>query len=70
MIIFEAMLVPGRFFSGVQSFKAPTWAAGPARSKLSEEPEDDEHGNSERLGAEFNASHTKWPLKGEVDDHF
>ena len=64
MIIFEAMLVPGHFSSGVQSSKAPTWAAGSAGSKLSEEPEDDEHGNSERLGAEFNTSHTKRPLAG------
>ena len=34
MIISEAMLVPGRFSSGVQSSRAPTWAAGPARSRL------------------------------------
>ena len=64
MIIFEAMLVPGHFPSGVKSSKAPAWAAGSAGSKLSEEPEDDEHGNSERLGAEFNISHTKRPLAG------
>ena len=63
-IIFEAMLVRGHFPSGEQSPKAPTWAAGSARSKLSEEPEDDEQGNSERLGAELNASHTKRPLVG------
>ena len=65
MIMFEAMLMPGRFSSGAQSSKAPTWAAGPARSNLGEEPEDDEHGNSERLGAEFNTSHTKRPLAGQ-----
>ena len=65
MIIFEAMLVPGPFPSGMQSSKAPTWAARPAGSKLSEEPEDDEHGNSERLGGvELNSSNTKRPLAG------
>ena len=62
MIIFEAMLMPGHFSSGVQSSKTPTWAVGSAGGKLSREPEDDEHGNSERLEAEFNTSHTKWPL--------
>ena len=31
-------------------------AAGSAGDKLSEEPEDDEHGNAERLGAERNTS--------------
>ena len=49
MIIFEVMLVPRRLSSGVQSSKAPTWAAGSAGCKLSEEPEHDEHGNSERF---------------------
>ena len=42
MITFGTMLVPGRFPSGVQSSKAPTWAAGSAGSLLSEEPKDDE----------------------------
>ena len=65
MIIFEAMLVPGRFSSGVQSCKAPDWAAGFAGRKLSEESEDNEHGNSERPGAELNTSHTKRPLAGQ-----
>ena len=67
MIIFEAMLVPGHFSSGVQSSKARTRrrvAAGSAGDKLSEEPEDEEHGNSERLGAECNTSRTKRPLAG------
>ena len=64
MIIFEAMLVPGRFASGAHSSKAPAWAAGSAGKKLSEEPEGDEDGNSERLGAEFSTSHTKRPLAG------
>ena len=58
------MLVQGRFSSGVQSSRAPTWAAGTAGGKLSEEPEDDENGNSERLGAEFSTSRTKRPLAG------
>ena len=62
MVIFEAMRVPGHFSSGVQSSEAPTWAVGPEGSSLSEEPEDDEHGNSERLGAECNPFRTKWPL--------
>ena len=62
MITFGTMLVPGRFPSGVQSSKAPTWAAGSAGSQLSEEPKDDEHNNSERLGAERSTSGTKRPL--------
>ena len=66
MIIFGAMLVPGRFSSGMQSPEAPTWAAGSAGSKLSKEPEDDEHGNSERHGAEVDTSHTKRPLAERI----
>ena len=50
VIIFEAMLAPGHFSSGVQSSRRE--AVVSAGSKLSEEPENDEHGNSERLGAE------------------
>ena len=34
-------------------------AAGSAGNRLSEEPKNDEHGNSERLGAECNTSPTK-----------
>ena len=52
---FWAMLVPGRFSSGLRSSKRELeagGAAGPAGEKLSEEPEDDEHNDSERLGAE------------------
>ena len=59
MIIFEAMLVPGHFSNEVQSSKAASWAAGSAGGKLDEEPEDDEHGNSERLGSELHTSRTE-----------
>ena len=48
----------------MQSFKTLTWPPGLAGSELSEEPEDDEHGNSERPGAEFNTSHTERLLAG------
>ena len=52
MIVLAAMQVPERFLSEMQSPEAPTLVAGPLRGRLSKEPEDDEPGNSERLGAE------------------
>ena len=64
MIILAAMLVPGRFLSGMQSPAAPTWVAGSVRGRLSKEPKDDEHGNSERLGTECKTILTKRPIAG------
>ena len=68
MIIFEAKPVPRRFSSGLQSTRARASsrrAVAAAGSRLSEEREDDEHGNSERPGAECSKSRAKLPSAGQ-----
>ena len=67
MIIFEGKLAPMRFSSELQSSRARTSsrrAAASAGSRLIEEPEDDEHRNSERPGAECSKFRAKWPPAG------